>query len=144
MTSDSRVSDHPQGWDYITRFETPPNAATRSGERVRGYVHPPMTGEYSFSVANTGPGSSFLFLSPDDKPENRVPIVEKNTTPRGTRPSPPPATMPLVAGRKYYIEALHEANAPNSHFTVSWQGPGRERELIRAEFLSPSKQKTKK
>ena len=138
MSSDSTISDHPQGWDYITRFETPPNVATRSGERVHGYVHPPTTGEYRFSIANTGRGSSFLFLSPDDKRENRVHIAEFATTARSSASGVPrnrSGLISLVAGRKYYIESLHEADASDGQLTVDWQRPGRDHEIIPGEFL---------
>jgi len=142
MTSDEAFSKHPNDWEYLTRFETPPNAATRSGERVRGYVHPPVTGEYRFSIGNTGSEEAFLFLSPDDLPENRVQIREVRSSP-GTRPSPPPIPIALVAGRKYYIEALHESDTGKGHFTVRWQGPDREREVIPGKFLSPVKSPSK-
>jgi len=147
MSSDSTISDHPQGWDYITRFETPPNVATRSGERVRGYVHPPATGEYRFSIANTGSGEAFLFLSPDDKPENRVHIAEFATTARSSASDVPrkrSGLISLVAGRKYYIESLHEADASNGQLTADWQRPGGDHEIIPGEFLSPFPVKQKK
>src|SRR5207249_3259748 len=79
MTSDASVADHPQSSGYVTRFEVVTNVGNRFGQRLRGYVQPPVTGEYRFSLAATGVGESFLFLSPDDKPENRVQIAEDDT-----------------------------------------------------------------
>jgi hypothetical protein len=83
-----------------------------------------------------GPRLVHLFLSLDDKPENRMQIWNEGTGPQYTRPSPP-ALITLVAGRRYYIEALHVADGSAGGLSVQWQGPGQEKEVIPGDFLSP-------
>jgi hypothetical protein len=135
ITSDLRASEQPDSREYLTRFETPLKPDARFGQRVRGYIHPPATGKYRFFIHATGNGQSDLYLSSDDKPENKVQIWE-DFTPGGPG-GPPPTEVPLVAGRMYYIEALHEAQGSNSGLAVRWEGPGREPDIIPGEFLSP-------
>jgi hypothetical protein len=52
--------------------------------------------------------------------------------------------VPLQAGRKYYIEIVHESDGGEEHLTVIWQAPGRDPEIIPGEFLSPFPIKEKK
>ena len=48
------------------------------------------------------------------------------------------APVTLVAGRRYYIEAVLQAGKPGSHLSIAWQIPGHgERELISGDYLSP-------
>lgn len=147
ITSDATFSDHPNDWDYLSHFQTSSKRGGRFGQRVRGFVNPPMTGEYRFSIDLIGSGEAYLLLSPDDNPANRVQIVFAYTRPPLARPGPPggswSAPITLVAGRKYYIETLHESDAGDGQFTVRWQGPGREREVVAGEFLSPMESKAK-
>jgi len=42
-----------------------------------------------------------------------------------------------------HFEVLHKAGVGDDHLAVAWQGPGREREGIPGQFLSPFKPKSK-
>jgi ferric-dicitrate binding protein FerR (iron transport regulator) len=140
LTSHPDYPDHPSGREFLNRFESPSHWGTNYGARIRGYLHPPKTGDYTFWIA-AGDGGE-LFLSPDDNYVNRQQIGNAGggaphewTRLRKQQSS----AITLVAGRKYYIEALHKQGKKDDHLAVAWQGPGREREVIAGEFLSPFK-----
>ncbi len=140
LTSRADYPDHPSGHEYLGRFEAPSHWGTNYGARLCGYLHPPKTGDYTFWIT-AGDGGE-LWLSPDDSPKNKRQIgYAKPSMPhewanhRGQQSSP----ITLVAGRKYYIEALHKQGKKDDHLAVAWQGPGREREVIPGGFLSPYK-----
>ena len=56
----------PSGWDIRGSFEAPTNGSTYYLTRMRGYLHPPATGQYSFWIASDN--SSELWLSLDAEP----------------------------------------------------------------------------
>ncbi|HAB17312.1 MAG TPA: FecR domain-containing protein [Verrucomicrobiota bacterium] len=133
----------PDGSGYLTnltRLEMPPNGDTNYGERLRGYVHPPTTGEYTFWIA--AQADAALWLSPDEDPENQVMMAYSfDSPPRDweANASQQSATVPLIAGKRYCLEVLHKVGGTEGHLAVAWQGPGREREVIPLQFLSPFK-----
>lgn len=138
--------DRPSGHDYVELLEVPTVGATNSGCRLVGYLHPPVTGQYIFWIA-ASPAAA-VNLSRDEKPENAVRIFGLDYG-RGQEPQPrqwgrnafnsraqsPP--IPLVAGRRYYIEAAHKADGTGSHLAIAWTPPGGQREVIGRQYLSP-------
>ncbi len=138
LTSDSR---YPDGFDQrqvITTFETTQNRGDSYGARVRGYLTPTTTGNYTFWIASDE--SSELWLSTDDTPANKVKIAYV-TGATGSRvyttyASQKSTTIALNAGQRYYIEALHKENSGNDNLAVAWQGPGFSRRVIASTNLS--------
>jgi hypothetical protein len=118
---------------------------TTNGLAVRfcGYLHPPLTGDYEFWLAVAT--SAALYMSPAENPVEKALIasaVDSSRTfdrPRfqgGSSWAPP---VPLVADRRYYIEAEVFVNNGEWHLSVAWKRPGKTRELLTGEFLSPYK-----
>jgi hypothetical protein len=97
------------------------------GTRMVGYFSPPATANYHFFL--TAADTAVLYLSPDDQPANKVLIASEPNPPGNLghpflgsvnrNPDAPenrsstlfPAGIPLVAGHKYFIEALHKTGA---------------------------------
>jgi hypothetical protein len=138
LTSNPNYPDHPNGREYLDKFEAPSNWGKDYGARICGFVHPPVTGDYTFWLSgNEGTG---LWFSPNDDPGRARQIATaRNNQPRTWteerfQESP---TIHLVAGRKYYIQALQKQGMGMDHLAVAWKGPGRDREVIPGEFLSP-------
>jgi len=137
---DSKVSEHPDHVEYLALFEAAGKSEDNFGERIRGYVHPPKTGDYTFWIA--GDGFARFALSRDDQPRNKVRLATSQGTKKQPRewtnqPKQQSSTVTLTAGRKYYIEAVqNDAGKGEHHLAVAWQGPDREREVIPGEFLS--------
>lgn len=91
-------------------------------QRLRGFLQPPVTGDYAFTIRANEDG--VLLLSTDERPENKRPVNA------GDR-------IPLSAGRAYYVEAIHWEKSGKDHFSVGWRLPGgKEENPIPGERLS--------
>ena len=109
------------------------NFGDNYGERIRGYLTAPVTGNYYFWIA--GSDSAELWIANDSEPANKVKRCWVSPT---NNPAPPPANgtaarqwnvqpnqkspwLALVAGQKYYLEVLHKAGADtNDNWAVGW------------------------
>ena len=103
------------------------------GERIRGYLTAPVTGNYYFWIA--GSDSAELWISNDRESVNKVRRAYVLPT---ANPAPPPASgsasrqwnlqpnqksgwLALVAGQQYYLEILHKAGSgPGDNWAVGW------------------------
>ncbi len=109
--------------DMVTSAEDSTNYGANSGERLRGYFTAPSTGNYYFWIAASG--NAELWISNNSEPVNKVRrAIASGTNPRTwdakqTQKSP---WLSLVAGKKYYLEALHNTGAGSqaSHLSVAW------------------------
>jgi hypothetical protein len=138
-----RFPDHPNGWNVAGTFELAPVETNGFAVCFRGYLHPPVTGSYEFWLATATDAT--LFMSPGENPVDAVTIATTQrfgaardwNAPRfqGSSLWCPP--MPLVAGRRYYIQAQVIIPKGEGHLSVAWKRPGGERELLTGEFLSP-------
>ena len=85
----------------------------------------PQTGNYTFWIASRD--ASQLFLSSDENPVNKTLIaaVTNYTAPREWTKEPNQQSTPitLVAGGRYYVEAVHAASTGSDNLAVGWQLP---------------------
>jgi signal transduction histidine kinase len=131
----------PSGWDIRNIFEAPTDWGEYYLTRMRGWLHPAVTGEYTFWIASDN--SSELSLSTDGNPENVRRIASIPTygwvTPRdwSKYPSQRSETMLLKGGQVYYIEAFQEQTTAGDNLAVAWQGPGIKQSVIAESYLSP-------
>lgn len=98
-------------------------------QRLRGYVVPPLDGDYVFWIAADDDGE--LWLSEDDTPTRKrcialAPAVEGNGIhfqewERDQRQRSEP--LRLQAGRRYYVEVWHKEAAGLDHVEVGWRLP---------------------
>jgi xyloglucan-specific exo-beta-1,4-glucanase len=139
LTSNANYPNNPSGSQQLTSLECPTNWADNYGTRIRGYIHPTVSGSYTFWVA--GDDNTDLYLSTSDNPANtsRIAYVSGWTNSRewnkySTQQS---ATINLVAGQKYYIEVLHKEGSGGDNVAVAWQGPGITQQVIPGSNLSP-------
>ena len=109
------------------------NYGDNYGERIRGHLTAPVTGNYYFWLAASD--SAELWISNDSEPANKVKRAWVTPT---NNPVPPPnngtgsrqwnvqpgqksAWLALVAGQKYYVEVLHKAGTDtNDNWAVGW------------------------
>ncbi len=95
------------------------------GERVRGYLTAPTTGNYYFWIA--GSDSAELWIANDSEPVNKVlrafisPTNSTGPYQWTLQPSQRSGWLSLVAGQRYYLEILHKAgNNANDNWSVGW------------------------
>jgi len=138
LTTNPRYPDSPDGSELITTFETPTNIAEDYGTRVSGYIHAPVTGDYTFWIASDDNGE--LWLSSDDDPANvtRIAHVPGWTSSRQWFKYSEQQSVPitLVAGQKYYVDALFKERGGGDNLAVSWQYPGQSQVVIDGAHLS--------
>ncbi|HYE06134.1 MAG TPA: PKD domain-containing protein [Planctomycetota bacterium] len=139
LTADARFPAAPDARRHLTRFEYA-GVGDLYGARVRGVVHPPLTGDYVFVVA--GDDRCQLWLGDDHRAATRrlIAHVPGWTAPREwTRfPAQRSAPVRLEAGRTYYIEALQKEGGGGDHLAVGWELPDGRAELpILGARLSP-------
>lgn len=126
LTSNTNYPNNPSGTTYETIFEGPSGFDINYGTRFRGYVHPPVTGNYTFWLASDD--NAFLYLSTSTDPSAMTQIARVDTW-SGIRewtlfPSQQSSPVALVAGQKYYIEVLHKQGTGGDNVAVGWQLPG--------------------
>ena len=126
LTSNANYPNNPTGEETLTSFDAPYDWADDYGSRIQGYVLPPTTGNYVFWIASDDNGE--LWLSTNSDPANKVEIASQpgatghNQWNAFTQQQS--ASIYLVAGQKYYIEALQKEGGGGDNLSVAWQLPG--------------------
>ena len=127
LTSNSAFPESPTTTEVRPVFKPfdGENRGANYGIRMVGYFSPPDTANYNFYISAMD--TAALYLSTDDDPTNKVLIASEPNSPgnqdhnflglvRRNAAAPEnrsttlfPGGIPLVAGQKYFIEALHKA-----------------------------------
>lgn len=126
--SGTRVTDIPVATAPTTvdtgllTLEDPKTDYANVGERLRGYFTAPATGNYYFWLAANNPAE--FWLSNDAEPVNkvrRVSLAVPAATARTWNPANRSPWLSLVAGQRYYYEALQLAGGGgNTNLAVGW------------------------
>ncbi|MDH3582805.1 MAG: PA14 domain-containing protein, partial [Phycisphaerae bacterium] len=111
--------------DYYTQLESPTGQGNNFGRRIKGWLHPPATGPYTFRVEADDRGD--LYLSTDHDPSNKRRIARTN---QNSQP------IQLETGRAYYVEAYHAQDVGPAFVRVKWTRPDRVNEVIPGSALS--------
>ncbi|SKB07238.1 Putative Ig domain-containing protein [Prosthecobacter debontii] len=141
LTSNAAYPNSPTGSEQRTSFEARTDWENNMGQRMRGWVYPPVTGQYTFWVA--GDDETQLFLSTDDTPANATMIanVPGWTSSRAwtTYSQQKSVSITLQAGRAYYIEALMKEGGGGDNLAAAWEipGTGSGPVVIDGQYLSP-------
>jgi hypothetical protein len=139
LTSSPDFPDNPSGSDYLTSFEAPTDWADYYGTYIRGYLHPPTSGDYTFWIASDD--ASELWLSTDDNPANKVMIANvpgwSNSREWTKYAEQRSASITLTGGHRYYIEALQKEQGGGDNLAVAWEGPTFGFDVINGQYLSP-------
>ena len=140
LTNNANFPDNPSTVSTLTSFESNSNIGSNLGQRLQGYVHPAVSGPYTFFIA--ADQSAELFLSNTSDPDSKelIASVASPTLPRqwDASPTQQSAVVYLAAGQKYFIEALHKESSGADHIAVGWRAPGStDVEVIDGEYLSP-------
>lgn len=116
--SEQLVTTSSVGWNLI------PLRDSYVGQWI-GYVTAPETGDYRFAIASDDHG--ILYLGTNHLRASKREIANYNgSTGRwnlGAQANQRSALIPLVAGKRYYIEALYRDGTGGDGVTVAWQRP---------------------
>ena len=135
---------HPSGRNICHSFEAPMYWGEYYLTRMRGWLHPQVTGSYRFWTASDN--SSELWLSTDADPAKARKIASIPrfgfVQPPGWSQYPSQRSEPieLKAGEIYYIEALQEQTTVGDYLSVGWQQPSPDKlaiSVIDGRYLTP-------
>ena len=139
LTSNPAFPDRPTDRRVLGKLEDLSALGDAYGVRLRGWLHPPRGGDYTFWIA--ADDEAELWLSRDESPENRQRVCY---TPEFTqsrewtrRPEQKSALIHLESGRSYYAEVLMKQAGGVECLAVAWQGPGLSLEIVEQQYLSP-------
>jgi len=141
LTSHPNYPNNPTSYDYRNDFTAPVDWADNMGQRMRGWVYPPVSGEYTFWVS--GDDETQLFLSTDESVANATMIARvpgwtpslqwtKYTEQKSVK-------ITLEAGRPYYIEGIMKEGGGGDSIAAAWELPGTSTGpvVISGQYLSP-------
>jgi glucose/arabinose dehydrogenase len=139
LTSRPTFPNSPNTSGTLTSFLAPTNWSDNYGTRVFGWVRAPVTGNYTFSMH--ADDNAELWLSTTISPDSRrliASIPEWTDVNEWTKfASQNSASIPLIAGRFYYIEALQKEGTGGDNLGVAWSYPGQSRTIIPGSALAP-------
>jgi len=129
--------DTPSFSSIEASFQSPADIGNNYGQRMRGYLVPPVSGEYQFWIA--ADDSAELSIS-DDHLFNNLSIRAKTagwtSAEQWTKHSEQQsALIELEAGKPYAIQALMVEFGGGDHLAVAWQGPGIAQAIIANQYL---------
>lgn len=119
----------PTKTEFMEGAVAPGNAGDNYGQRLRGYVIPQISGEYTFWIASDD--NSELCLSSDDSKFNKVPVAMIFGLGKGARndrveplewerfKTQKSEPIMLEAGNRYFIEALHKEGEGDDHLAIA-------------------------
>ena len=121
-----KYPDNPDERHLITTFfEAPSDVGNHYGQRLRGFIEAPASGDYVFWISSDDNGR--LYLSSDEDPQNIIEIagVPGWTNPRewGKYPEQQSSPVTLEEGKRYYIMALMKENEGGDNLAVRWRLP---------------------
>lgn len=125
LTRHPRFPGRPDGTSMPEIFEAPADWADQYGTRLRGYLHPPITGAYTFWISGNDQAELWLSSSADPARKVLVARVPVGTAARQWDAAPEQKSAPvrLAAGQKYYVEALQKDGVGRDSLAVGWQLP---------------------
>jgi PA14 domain len=141
--SEIPLAKAPDSTSLLRQFEAPTNAGDKYGQRIRGYLTAPSTGEYTFWVS--GDDQAEFWLAPSADANDRIKVAwQEDWTPSQIWdwfPTQRSASIALVEGQKYYVEALMKEDVGGDGLAVGWSRPGepvdRPSEVVPGDVLSP-------
>lgn len=133
--------NRPSTSEWRSSFEARSGLGFDYAARMRGYLHPPTTGEYTFWIASDNSSDLWLSRNSDPAGARRIACIGTGLSARprewsrlSSQRSEP---ILLEAGKAYYIEAVHEQGSGPDNLAVAWEGPSVEQSVIDGRFLSP-------
>lgn len=131
LTSNPRWPRDPSSELQMPSFEGINNRASSYGAAMRGYLIPPVSGNYTFWIATDDNGELWMntnSVSANLTPLTRLAYISGANNYSGPRQWTKFATqqsvsLGLTAGKAYYIEGRMKQGGGGDNFAVAWKGP---------------------
>lgn len=137
LTEHPSYPDSPDEIDTLTSLELPESKGFNYGAMVQGLISPPETGLYQFFVS--GDDQTEFWLGTSDQPESAqaIAVVPGWTDSRNYSKydSQKSGLIELDEGQFYYFQVRYKEGIGESHFSVAWQGPGLQQQVISGSAL---------
>ncbi|MGB1250575.1 MAG: PKD domain-containing protein [Candidatus Promineifilaceae bacterium] len=137
LTSHPAFPTQPTGSNILSSFSTPVKIKNSYGLRLRGYLVAPETGTYTFWMASDDEGE--LWLSSDAAAANATQIAHVSPWVQPGNydlySAQESAEINLIAGERYYVEALMKEWWGGDHLSVAWETPSSARTVITSADL---------
>lgn len=141
LRASPKYPDSPDDSAVIQNFELPTNVADNFGARIRGYIIPKESGDYTFYITSDDQSELWLSTSGDAADASIVARVDAySRTGQWTKYAyQKSAVIHLEAGKAYYVEVVYKEGRYSDNLAVAWQGPGfPEPTIVSGEYLSRS------
>ena len=108
LTNSVTFPNQPSSREIRSSFESPTNIADNYGQRFTAWITPPATGNYVFWIAGDDGSALYLGTNHLESSKRLVAHVPGWTSPRQWTKyaQQQSAAISLVAGERYFIEAL--------------------------------------
>lgn len=127
--------NRPHGISSPSFAESPQRISTGYGQRIRGLIVPPVSGQYKFWIAGAFRGE--FWISSDGSPSNlrsqpickalgstyRIWNSRADQNSSGQSPAIPASWLTLTAGQSYYFEIRNTAHDASDHVEIAWARP---------------------
>lgn len=90
------------------------------GQRIRGCIVPPASGNYRFWIASDDSSELWLSTTPSRLQKRRIAFLSGYNSSFDATPSQKSVSIPLTGGQAYYFEALHKESGSGDHLSIAW------------------------
>jgi len=132
--------DLPNATTMITEFASPINVGNNYGQRIRGSIQAPETGNYVFTVTGDDNVAVYLGLNAESQFKELICSIPLSTTYNDffAFPQQISTSKYMEAGRYYYVEVLHKEGSGADFVALWWQTPSNNtRTIIPGSVLTP-------
>lgn len=141
---DIPLASSPDVTTTVTEFAAPVNAGDNFGERIRGFITAPSTGNYTFFLTS-GDENAELWVSADDDPSRTLKrSFVTNVAAAGdwaASTSQKSLEVEMEAGKRYYVESRRRELSGDDQLKIGWLKPGQTgttpSEIIPSYVLTP-------
>src|SRR5262249_10889669 len=141
LTNAVAFPNSPTSINFVTDyFEAPTDVKENYGQRLHGYIVPPVSGSYTFWIASDDAGELWLSTDADPAHRTRIADVAGRTPARdwGWEANQKSSPIALEAGKTYYVAALQKEGGGGDNLAVRWLRPdGLDEAPIPATYLLP-------
>jgi len=143
----------PSGVENTVGLQAPTNERDGYGQRLRGFIEAPESGDYTFYIAGRHQCEFWLSSVPGSRAPGDLVRVLRQTTTSILRPADwtwhvdrsltdqqASAPVSLQEGELYYFEALHRHWGQEDHLAVGWTRPSQAAgtiEVVPGDFVCP-------